>query len=296
MKAGERAVSGRGARSTWRATSRSGAPTKSRAARATSSAAAGTNRAIASRAGRAQPVGRDEHVWRPAGKNRGPRRAARAGRSRHGGSQTVVPVSDELLAVYRRFYDYDRTPLDARVDVGRHARHWRKKRSASPPPTAMNGSLRILFLPKNVKPPYQTVVLFPSRYARRRRRANLDLHVSSSSSAVGARCCTRCIRVRSSARRAEARSAPSVDARATCRCSGSRTSSERSTTSRRGRRSTRAARVLQPEHGRVLRTDPDRPRTADQGGRLRVRRSPLHRAAEIQPANFCPGSRSRYCS
>ena len=29
---------------------------------------------------------------------------------------TVIPVSGELLAVYKRFYDYDKTPLDARVE------------------------------------------------------------------------------------------------------------------------------------------------------------------------------------
>jgi formylglycine-generating enzyme required for sulfatase activity/dienelactone hydrolase len=80
---------------------------------------------------------------------------------------TVVPVSDELFAVYRRFYEYDRTPLAARVDaVDDSSALWRKETVSF---AAAYGNQRIpafLFLPKNVKPPFQTVVLFPSAYAR----------------------------------------------------------------------------------------------------------------------------------
>jgi len=80
---------------------------------------------------------------------------------------TIVPVSDELFAIYRRLYEYDRTPLNARVDtVDDSSSHWRKETVSF---AAAYGNQRVpafLFLPKNVKPPYQTVVLFPSAYAR----------------------------------------------------------------------------------------------------------------------------------
>jgi dienelactone hydrolase len=81
---------------------------------------------------------------------------------------TIVPVSDELFQVYRRFYDYDRTTaLEARVDrTDDSSPNWRKEKVSF---AAAYGNQRIpayLFLPKNAKPPYQTVVLFPSAYSR----------------------------------------------------------------------------------------------------------------------------------
>jgi formylglycine-generating enzyme required for sulfatase activity/dienelactone hydrolase/predicted Ser/Thr protein kinase len=80
---------------------------------------------------------------------------------------TVVPVSDELFAVYRRFYEYDRTALDARVEsVDDESPYWRKEKVSF---AAAYGNERVpayLFVPKNASPPYQTVVLFPSAYGR----------------------------------------------------------------------------------------------------------------------------------
>jgi formylglycine-generating enzyme required for sulfatase activity/dienelactone hydrolase/predicted Ser/Thr protein kinase len=90
---------------------------------------------------------------------------------------TVIPVSAELQAVYRRLYDYDRTPLDSRLEsVEDNSPHWRKEKVNY---AAAYGNERIpayLFLPKNAKPPYQTVVFFPSAYARQvPSSASLDL-------------------------------------------------------------------------------------------------------------------------
>jgi formylglycine-generating enzyme required for sulfatase activity/predicted Ser/Thr protein kinase/pimeloyl-ACP methyl ester carboxylesterase len=80
---------------------------------------------------------------------------------------TIVPVPDEEFAIYRRLYDYDRTPLDARVEsVDDTPTYWRKETLSF---AAAYGHERVpayLFLPKHVNPPYQTVVLFPSGYAR----------------------------------------------------------------------------------------------------------------------------------
>ena len=84
----------------------------------------------------------------------------------YGDPKTVVPVSDELFDVYRRFYTYDRTPLAAKSEsVDDSSPYWRLERVTF---AAAYGQERVpahLFLPKNASPPYQTVVLFPSAYA-----------------------------------------------------------------------------------------------------------------------------------
>jgi dienelactone hydrolase len=60
-------------------------------------------------------------------------------------------------------YAYDKTPLNARVDsVIEDTPDWRKEKVSF---DAAYGNSRVpayLFLPKRVKPPYQTVVFFPS--------------------------------------------------------------------------------------------------------------------------------------
>jgi eukaryotic-like serine/threonine-protein kinase len=81
---------------------------------------------------------------------------------------TVVPVSDELFEVYRGFYDYDRTqPLQAQVDrIDDSSPYWRKEKVSFAAAYENQRIPAYLFLPKNAKPPYQTVVFFPSAYAR----------------------------------------------------------------------------------------------------------------------------------
>ena len=91
--------------------------------------------------------------------------------------RTIVPVPDAEFAIYRRLYEYDRTPLDARVEsVDDGSPYWRKETVSF---AAAYGHERVpayLFLPRHVPPPYQTVVLFPSGYARVVRSSrNLDV-------------------------------------------------------------------------------------------------------------------------
>ncbi|MEE9294687.1 MAG: protein kinase, partial [Phycisphaerae bacterium] len=85
-----------------------------------------------------------------------------------------TPVPDEVFAVYKSLYRYDRTPLDGRVEsIDDSFEHWRVDRVSF---TAAYGNERVpalLFLPKNARPPYQTVVYFPG--------ANAFLQRSSSS-------------------------------------------------------------------------------------------------------------------
>jgi hypothetical protein len=76
------------------------------------------------------------------------------------------PVGDEIFAVLKSQYAYDRTELDARIEaVDDSSEHWRRERITV---RAAYGDERVpalLYLPKNATPPYQTVVFFPSSAA-----------------------------------------------------------------------------------------------------------------------------------
>ena len=70
------------------------------------------------------------------------------------------PVSDEIFAIYRRQYAYDRTPLNAAVEATEETPLWVRSTITF---DAAYGDERMrahLFLPRNRRPPYQTVVFF----------------------------------------------------------------------------------------------------------------------------------------
>ena len=90
---------------------------------------------------------------------------------------TVVPVSDAEYEFNKRFYSYDHTPLDVRVSaVDDTSPDWRKETISF---AAAYGGERVpayFFAPKNARPPYQTIVYFPSAYATfPSSSSNLDL-------------------------------------------------------------------------------------------------------------------------
>jgi eukaryotic-like serine/threonine-protein kinase len=92
----------------------------------------------------------------------------------YGDPKSVVPASDELVDVYRRFYDYDRTPLNDRVDsVDDSAPHWRKERVSFDAAYSGERVPANLFLPKNAAGPFQIVIVFPSAYALNARSSEL---------------------------------------------------------------------------------------------------------------------------
>ena len=76
---------------------------------------------------------------------------------------TKAPASDAVFNAYRLLYAYDKTPLDARIEgIAHDGADWREERVSF---AAAYGSERVtayLFVPKHVKPPYQTIVFFPS--------------------------------------------------------------------------------------------------------------------------------------
>ncbi|HVZ78553.1 MAG TPA: protein kinase, partial [Gemmatimonadaceae bacterium] len=75
----------------------------------------------------------------------------------------ATPASDAVFRAYELMYQYDHTPLNAKVDSAVvETKDWRRERVTFD--AAYNGERMsaYLYLPKGVKPPYQTVLFFPS--------------------------------------------------------------------------------------------------------------------------------------
>ncbi len=90
----------------------------------------------------------------------------------------LKPVSDSEFAAFRRFYAYDRTPLDGKLERTDDEEHWRRERVSF---AAAYGGERVLaniLIPKNVRPPYQAVVWFPGSYALQLKSTARDLPFS----------------------------------------------------------------------------------------------------------------------
>ena len=75
-------------------------------------------------------------------------------------------MADDVYRIYADQYSYDRTPFDMRVEsTDDTSPHWRHEVVNI---AAVYGGERMpvhLYLPKNVKPPYQTVLFFPGALA-----------------------------------------------------------------------------------------------------------------------------------
>lgn len=88
------------------------------------------------------------------------------------------PVPESIFKIYRSLYVYDKTPLNAVLEsVDDSAEYWKKEKVTL---NAAYGNERLtlyLFLPKNHRPPYQTVVYFPgSNVIHERSSQDLSLH------------------------------------------------------------------------------------------------------------------------
>lgn len=73
------------------------------------------------------------------------------------------PASESVFSAYKLLYDYSQTPLDA-VSKGivRDTEDWREERVEFNTGYRGERMSAFLFLPKHVRPPYQTVLFFPS--------------------------------------------------------------------------------------------------------------------------------------
>jgi eukaryotic-like serine/threonine-protein kinase len=87
------------------------------------------------------------------------------------------PVGDDVFAVYRSIYAYDRTNLDARVDSRDDAPpYWRVERVSFRTPYGNDRMPAVLFVPKSAPGPLPSVVYFPGSDARTR-RSSADLGI-----------------------------------------------------------------------------------------------------------------------
>ena len=72
------------------------------------------------------------------------------------------PVSDAEYAVYTRFFEQSRIPLDVRVEsTNASSPHWTRHKVSYATGYGSERMNAYLYLPKNASPPYQTVVLMP---------------------------------------------------------------------------------------------------------------------------------------
>jgi len=79
------------------------------------------------------------------------------------------PVSDEIFEVYRRLYAYDASPLNAELIKREEAEHWMREEIEIDAAYGNERLTAFLYLPHDVEPPYQPIVLFPGGYALYRR-------------------------------------------------------------------------------------------------------------------------------
>jgi eukaryotic-like serine/threonine-protein kinase len=71
------------------------------------------------------------------------------------------PVSDAVFAVYKGLFEYDRKPLNAKLDASEDAAEgWRKETITFDAAYGQERVTAYLFLPANARPPFQTVVFF----------------------------------------------------------------------------------------------------------------------------------------
>jgi eukaryotic-like serine/threonine-protein kinase len=71
------------------------------------------------------------------------------------------PVSDEIFEVYREQFAYDKADLNSRVETKRETPEWTQERVTFNAPYGEERIIAWLFVPKNARPPYQTVIYFP---------------------------------------------------------------------------------------------------------------------------------------
>ncbi len=73
------------------------------------------------------------------------------------------PVPDDVFRAYLQLYAYDKSPLDAEVEgLVQDTPDWREEKITYNTAYDNQRMSAYLFLPKHVKPPYQTVVFYPS--------------------------------------------------------------------------------------------------------------------------------------
>ena len=71
------------------------------------------------------------------------------------------PVSDEIFQIYKRMYAYDKTDLNPVIESVEEGDFWKKEKIFFDAAYGNERMFVYLFTPKDVEPPYQTVIYFP---------------------------------------------------------------------------------------------------------------------------------------
>lgn len=77
------------------------------------------------------------------------------------------PAPESAFQIYKRLFAYDRSELNSKIESVEDSEFWKKEKVSF---NAAYGNERVpayLFLPKNAKPPFQTVIFFPGANVRR---------------------------------------------------------------------------------------------------------------------------------
>lgn len=72
------------------------------------------------------------------------------------------PVPDSIFKIYKGMYSYDHTPLNAKLEGVSQESDWRKEKITFDAAYGKERMAAYMFLPLNVRPPYQAVVFAPS--------------------------------------------------------------------------------------------------------------------------------------
>lgn len=72
------------------------------------------------------------------------------------------PVSDDVFEIYRSMYAYDPAPLNSKIEKKDDSnKYWTKEKVSFDAAYGKERMATYLYIPKNAKPPFQTVVFFP---------------------------------------------------------------------------------------------------------------------------------------
>jgi hypothetical protein len=76
------------------------------------------------------------------------------------------PIPDEIFSAYKQPYSYDKTELNSKIEsVDESDKYWIKERISLDAAYGNERLILYLFLPRNVGPPYQTIIYFPGSNA-----------------------------------------------------------------------------------------------------------------------------------
>ncbi|MFC2165969.1 protein kinase [Acidobacteriota bacterium] len=75
------------------------------------------------------------------------------------------PVSDDVFNIYKQLFSYDKTELNPVTELVGEKKYWIKEKISFNTAYGDERIIAYLLLPKNISPPYQTIVFFPGAFA-----------------------------------------------------------------------------------------------------------------------------------